>query len=185
MTAGNHALRSSGLRDLPGWHPIEVLHFPDRSLEQVRRKYGNWVDTLGGREYGDAFEAHERGRLEDYVRGKVMDADVTERGLADGSLVEDTRLRDALRTLAAAQPLPESLEPGAFGSPGGDRGLTFLRPSAQEEAAYAAEVAVLGEADSVRLQRRLDELELRLARLERRPLHRIVARARRDRVHPA
>jgi hypothetical protein len=181
VTAGNHALRRSRLRDLPDWHPIEVLHFPDRNLEQVRRKYGNWVATLAGREYGDAYEAHEQGRLEDYVRGKVLDEDVVERGLADSSLVRDTRLRDALRTLAGVEPLPESFD---FGSVG-ERVLRFPRPSAQEEARYAAEVAVLGEADSVRLQRRLDELELRLARLERRPLHRLATRAWRGPIHRA
>jgi hypothetical protein len=36
-----------------------------------------------------------------------------------------------------------------------------------EDAAYAVEAAVLGEADAVRLQRRLDELERRLVLLER------------------
>jgi len=49
-----------------------------------------------------------------------------------------------------------------------------------EDAAYAVEAAVLGEADLVRAQRRLDELDARIASLERRPsarLQRVVRRA--------
>jgi Glycosyl transferase family 2 len=169
VTAGNHALRGSAHVRLPGWYPIECLHFPDRSIVQADRKYRNWVDTLAGREYRDAFEARERGQLDDYVRAKVLPEDVVERGLADGSLVIDTRLRDALRTLAGVEPLPASVELARATAR-----LAFPRPSVEEDVAYAAETAVLGEADAVRLQRRLDELEPRLARLERRrPLARV------------
>jgi hypothetical protein len=152
VTAGNHALRGSRHALLAGWHPIEVLHFPLRSVVQARRKYENWARTLVGREYRDAFEAHERGELERFIETKVVDDEVLARGLAAGSLVRDTRLRDALRTLRET------------GDP-----LEFPRPSLADEATYAAEVAVLAEADVVRLQRRLDELELRLARVERQP----------------
>jgi len=150
VTAGNHALRGTALVPLPGWHPIEVLHFPLRSLEQARRKYENWVRVRAGREYPDAFEASRRGDLDGFVRSKLLDPEVRARGLAEGSLVEDTRLRDALRTLAD----PDK------------EGLTFPHSPPAEEAAYAAEIAVLAEADAVRLQRRLDEVEARIAALE-------------------
>ncbi len=73
-----------------------------------------------------------------------------ERGLAEGRLVVDTRLRDALRTVAA----------GAKSA--------FPLPTLVEDAEYAVEAAVLGEADVVRLQRRLDELERRLQTVEQR-----------------
>ena len=152
VTAGNHALRGSALVPLPGWHPIEVLHFPLRSPEQARRKYENWVRVRAGREYPDAFEASRRGDLDGFIGSKVLAPDVLERGLAEGSLVEDTRLRDALRTLT-----------GPHGS-----GLSFPSPSRSEEAAYAAEIAVLAEADAVRLQRRLDEIEARVVALDAR-----------------
>jgi Glycosyl transferase family 2 len=148
VTAGNHALSRSSLVLFPGWHPIEVLHFPLRNIEQARRKYANWVQVRAGREYPDAFEANERGQLGEFVRGKILAPDVVERGLADESLVEDTRLRDALRALA-----------------GGVR-IELPKPSPVDEAVYASEVAVLAEADLVRLQRHLDELEARIASLE-------------------
>ena len=45
---------------------------------------------------------------------------------------------------------------------------TFPLPTLVEDAEYAVEAAVLGEADVVRLQRRLDELERRLQTVEQR-----------------
>jgi hypothetical protein len=78
----------------------------------------------------------------------VSDAEV-EDGLASGRLVVDTRLRDALRRLAE-----------------GAKQLEFETPTLVDEATYAVEAAVLGEADVVRLQRRLDTLERRLATVE-------------------
>lgn len=148
VTAGNHALRGSSLVVFPGWHPIEVLHFPLRSLEQARRKYANWVHVRAGREYPDAFEASARGELETFVRGKLLAGEVLAHGLAEGTLVEDTRLRDAFRALER------------------EGRLDFAPPTAADDALYAAEVAVLAEADVVRLQRRLDELDARLGSLE-------------------
>jgi hypothetical protein len=103
----------------------------------------------------------DEGRIGEFYESLVVDDDALERGLADGSLVIDTRLRDALRALREG------------------RQLTFPRPSVVEEAAYAVDVAALGEADVVRLQRRLDTLEQRLLTLERRPSARIYGRLRR------
>jgi hypothetical protein len=162
ITAGNHALRGSRHVRLPGWYPVECLHFPLRSTEQAERKYLNWVDSLAGREYRDAFDAHERGELDAFVEDKVLEDAVLERGLADGSLVRDTRVRDALRQLAGHEPL------GVFERFDDATTLSFSRPTVLEDVAYAAETAVLAEADAVRLQRRLDELEPRLGRLEQR-----------------
>jgi hypothetical protein len=162
VTAGNHALQGSRHVRLPGWYPVECLHFPLRSVEQAERKYLNWVDSLAGREYRDAFDAHEKGELDRFVGD-----DVLERGLTDGSLVSDTRVRDALRELAGTEPLAADERFGAA------RPLSFPRPTVLDDVSYAAETAVLAEADAVRLQRRLDELEPRLARLEQ---HRVRAR---------
>ena len=46
------------------------------------------------------------------------------------------------------------------------RPLEFPLPTLVDDAEYAVEAAVLGEADVVRLQRRLDTLERRLLTLE-------------------
>ncbi|TML04340.1 MAG: hypothetical protein E6G36_06535 [Actinobacteria bacterium] len=93
----------------------------------------------------------QEGRVRDLYDELVVDDGALERGLADGSLVTDTRLRDALRTVRDGKP------------------LTFPRPTVVDEAAYAVDVAALGEADVVRLQRRLDTLEQRLHTLEQGP----------------
>ena len=52
------------------------------------------------------------------------------------------------------------------GSPPERRASSSRRPTLVDEATYAVEAAVLGEADVVRLQRRLDTLEHRLATVE-------------------
>ena len=59
--------------------------------------------------------------------------------------------------------------------------LAFETPSLVDEATYAVEAAVLGEADVVRLQRRLDTLEHRLATVE----HGLPNRVYRKLVGPA
>jgi len=81
--------------------------------------------------------AYERNRLED--------------GLAAGILRRDTRVRDALRALAAGQP------------------LSFGPPDVLDDAEFALDVAVAGETDVIRAQERLDELERRLSAVESTP----------------
>jgi hypothetical protein len=77
-----------------------------------------------------------------------------------GETVSDTRLRDALRTLRRS-------DGSGFALPrDGEARLSFPRPSVVDEAAYAVEVAALGESDLARLRQRLEELEGRLAALE-------------------
>ena len=94
----------------------------------------------------------------------IVDDNSLARGLDDGSLVVDTRLRDVLRVLR----LPES-EPRAdlgFARPAEGSALSFPRPSVVDDAAYAVEVAAFGEVDESAIRRRLDEAEQRIARLE-------------------
>jgi hypothetical protein len=129
LSRGNHAVLDSPFAPLRGWFPIEVLHFPLRSLAQCGHK--------------------ESGRIADYYESLLVSDDEVERGVAVGRLVIDTRLRDALRQLANGGPP-----------------LEFPTPTLVDEATYAVEAAVLGDADIVRLQRRLDTLEHRLASVE-------------------
>jgi len=95
----------------------------------------------------------------------VLAEDELERGLEQGRLVEDTRLRNALRSLRVDEEPGEGPE-REYGLPGEAQPLDFPIPSLVEDAEYAVEAAVLGEADVVRLQRRLDTLERRLLTLE-------------------
>jgi hypothetical protein len=93
-----------------------------------------------------AYGALRSGRIEEQYESLVVDDAALERGLADGTLVVDTRLCDALRTVrAGGQP--------AF-------------PPPADDAAYAVEAAVLDESYVVRAQRDLDALEQRLESLE-------------------
>ena len=154
LSAGAHTLVGSRFVPLRGWYPIELLHFPIRSFEQFDRKYDHLQTALGqGRNayYEQVQRARREGRFAELYESLVVGHAALERGLADGTLVIDTRLRDALQALREGSQ------------------LTFPRPTVVDEAAYAVDVAALGEADIVRLQRRLDTLERRLAPLEHRP----------------
>jgi len=156
LTRGNHAVVDSPFAPLRGWFPVEVLHFPLRSVTQCEHKarlQGRaWrhIDRTPTAYHAQMFEALESGTIDDYYAAQVVSDEEVERGVAEGRLVVDTRLRDALQQVAAGQ------------TP-----LTFPTPRLVDEATYAVEAAVLGEADVVRLQRRLDTLEQRLATLER------------------
>ncbi len=163
VSIGAQRVIDSTLVPLRGWYPIEFFHFPVRSLEQSERKYAHQQTGPGQTPspYYDRVRALiEEGRLEELYESLVVDDDALERGLEEGSLVIDTRLRDALRALREGKQ------------------LTFPRPTVVDEAAYAVDVAALGEADVVRLQRRLDTLEQRLLTIERRPSVRIEGKLR-------
>ena len=100
IEAGNHNAEAPGLLALRAWHPLEVLHFSFRSVAQLERKArGGW---LRNRNYEPTLhqllldEAFREGRLEAFYDTFAVDDDVLARGLADGTLAVDTRLRDAL-----------------------------------------------------------------------------------------
>lgn len=163
LTRGNHALIDSPFAPLRGWFPVEVLHFPLRSLAQcehkarLQRSAWKHIERAPTAYHAEMFEALENGTMHDYYDAQVVSDTELEEGIASRRLVVDTRLRDALRQLDAAD--AASLE--------------FPTPTLVDEAAYAVEAAALGDADVVRLQRRLDTLEKRLASIELRLPNRI------------
>ncbi len=166
LTRGNHALVDSPFAPLRGWYPIEVFHFPLRSLEQCTHKaalQGNAFEKYISRPptayHANMFEALRSHRLEEYYDSLVVDDEEVGRGVDARRLVVDTRLRDALRQLRGDGDRP-------YVTPSEATELAFPIPSLVEDAEYAVEAAVLGEADVVRLQRRLDVLERRLLSLE-------------------
>ena len=81
-----------------------------------------------------------------YPVAEVVDRARTDAGLADGSLVVDTRLRDALAADAPSFPVP----------------------SIVDDSSYAVECAAVGEVDLVRLDRQIRDLEARIGALEAR-----------------
>jgi hypothetical protein len=153
---GNHALVDSPLRTLRTWHPLEVLHFPLRSHAQWRRKvelqgvaFTEHIERAGTGYHLKGYDALQRGGIDEQHAALVVGDDALERGLADGTLALDTRLRDALRAI------------GSGGRP------EFPLPTLADDATYAVEAAVLDEAYVVRVERRIDALEQRLRVLER------------------
>jgi hypothetical protein len=176
IEAGNHNAEASGLEPLRAWHPLEVLHFSFRSVAQLQRKaQGGWLrnptyePTLHQVLLDDALRA---GRVEAYYDAFAVDEDELARGLAEGRLACDTRLRDALRAIRR--------DDGTFELPGAEPQLAFPRPSSAEDAAYAAEASVLVEIDGiVRAEQRVQALERRLDRLERGSLDAVRRLARR------
>jgi hypothetical protein len=78
------------------------------------------------------------------------------------SLVEDTRLRDALQSLRT-----------------GDAPLTFRVPDIVEDARYAVECAAVGEVDLSRIEQYVTELEQRVEWLEQRFWPRVLRRVAR------
>ena len=168
VSAGGHSVLGSRFVPLRGWYPIELLHFPIRSFEQCERKYAHLRDALGESRnayYEEVYRARQDGRLREFYDSLTIDDEALAHGVHDGSLVVDTRLRDALRALRVSK---SDVGEGEFAFRR-DGALSFPRPTVVDEAAYAIDVAALGEADVVRLQRRLDTLESRLLALEGRP----------------
>jgi hypothetical protein len=171
IEAGNHNALGLELEPVRAWHPIEVLHFSFRSPEQLERKArGGWVRNADYEPTEHQIlleEARQEGRVREFYDSFAVDDDALARGLADGTLALDTRLRDALRALRA--------DDGKFRLDAGE--LAFPRAGVEEDAAYAAEASVLVEIDGiVRAEQRIDALEERLAALERTPLRRLARR---------
>ncbi len=170
--AGNHQVAGSALATLHGWYPIELLHFPIRSSEQVERKYVRATTATAATSHDAKFRAAARrwnaaaqsGSVDDLYRPLIVGEEELERGLGTGVFVQDVRLRDVLRQLSAAE--GERATAG-YVLPGDRPRLEFLRPGLVDELAYAAEAALVDGADIVRLQRRVARLEARLNANER------------------
>ena len=126
---------------------------------------------------------HERGTGRPGARrvllpSHVVDDEALARGLAEGRLAIDTRLRDALRVLRGPS---GSFDVPAVGAPSR---LAFPAPDVAEAGAFAAEASSLVEIDGiVRAESRVDALERRLDSLEATGFRRRVAR-RAERPRP-
>jgi Glycosyl transferase family 2 len=163
---GNHGLVDSNLLPLRTWHPLEVLHFPLRSGAQWRRKvelqgvaFTEHIERAGTGYHLRGYDALQSGRIEEQHAALVVGDEALRRGLDEGTLVVDTRLRDALRTLRRQSDGPPGFAVG--------EALAFTPSTLADDATYAVEAAVLGEADVIRVERRIDALEQRLRALER------------------
>jgi hypothetical protein len=153
---------------LRSWYPIEVLRFPFRSLEQTERRYSRDAPVPRSRIEAAAAEAHRQDRLPEWYADVSSEGRVAD-GLADGSLVADERLRDALRALRAPDEPAGRVAARQFQLPS-ERSAPFATavPDIVDDAGYAGECAALGEVDLAGLDRQIRELEGRIAWLEAR-----------------
>jgi hypothetical protein len=163
---GNHVVIDPPFVRWPGRSPIEVLHFPKRTPRQFERKTRTVEQTIGPRHRGDFARAQDAlgvGRFDVGYAASVVDDDGLERGLAEGFLLMDTRLRDVLRDLRRpgdGEDVRHFLLPDELGRP-----LELGPPHVGDLVAEAVHAETLREADTIRLRRRLDELESRIAAL--------------------
>jgi glycosyltransferase involved in cell wall biosynthesis len=147
VLGGNHRAIGDDLLPLRGWYPIDVLHFPMRSLEQCKEKYLRWWQVAPSVFRIAAHEADREGRMREFYESYVVEDEALEAGLADGALAVDTRLRDSLRRLRAGEQ------------------LAFADDTIDES--YLSELSALANTDPrVLAQRKADALETRLAALE-------------------
>jgi hypothetical protein len=183
VDAGNHYVSGPFLDPLPGWYPIEVLHFSIRSVLQLEGKgRGGWARNptyVLAEHQRRVDEALNSGRIAAYFDSLVPKPDELDKGLADGTYVVDTRLRDVLRALRGHDaPAGQS----TFPDPGSGGMRVSLRPrTIAEDAGYASETAALAELDSVvRGEARVAAIESRISALEGSSLARLAARGRRS-----
>jgi hypothetical protein len=163
---GNHNAFGRNLEPFRAWHPIEVLHFSFRSIEQMERKArGGWLrspsvdQTEHQVRLETAFRAH---RLDELYAEMAVSDDELQQGLAAATLAIDMRLRDALRAIRA--------DDGTLLMPSAGARLELPEPSMVETAAYAAEASVLVSIDAIpRAEQRVEALEKRLAGLRTLP----------------
>jgi len=173
---GAHALIRPPFECLHTWHPIEVLHFPIRSPEQSRHKamlqwdaFATSRKTHGTGKRAEAYRANAAGLSREYYESLAVEGEVIARGVADGSLVIDTRLRDILSELRDSRTadLPAADAPaariGRFPAPSASaRRIPLPQPGPADDVGVAVDVAILNEAQSVRCLKKLDALEKRL-----------------------
>ena len=174
---GNHEAFAEGLLPLRGWYPLEILHFPVRSLEHCVRKYvTQFVALERNAEKGipnhmaEAYDAWRAGRLEAFYAPLVVDDAELERGLREGRYAHDTRLRDVLRTLGFGERRRQRIAAARLRPAGrgrGPRSTPRSRPRSEESDL------------SLALGPRIEDLERRVGGLERGTLTRLRGAARR------
>lgn len=149
VSVGNHDVEGTGLRVLRDWFPLEVLHFPVRDERQLETKFLRRATSPDGQHIVRALELLRGGRGDELLADTIVSDTDLERRLADGTLVRDVRLRDAIRSL--------------------DRGEqpASVPPLLADDADLAADAHVALQLDSGVLAERLcGELEHRVAVLE-------------------
>jgi hypothetical protein len=105
---GNHQIRRNGRSLSAEAAPITILHFPARSYRQFADKIvkggaayerNTELPVSTGSTWRQLYRTWQRGELEAYYRRLVSDDETLARGLTEGRLVIDERLKIALSRL--------------------------------------------------------------------------------------
>ena len=164
VVVGDREAVLDGRVPLRAWYPVEVLRFPVRSLEQAERKARGRSGPVGPRSRIEELLDESRGSATEDVWSKlVLDDAAAEQGLANGSLVVDERLRDALSRLPRSSS-PAAAAPRRFTALRG--GVSLPTPTVVDDVEYAGECAAVREVDFEPLQLKIAELERRISVLE-------------------
>jgi Glycosyl transferase family 2 len=148
VSRGSHDAFGEGLVLLREWFPFEVLHFPVRSLSQMRDKYSRRTDTPAP--FVEAMRAEIAAcGVENVFESICVPDDRLPDEIARGTVAIDVRLRQALR----GQETRSALLHATAESP------------LEADRSFVADAAAFMETDSaVVLRGRLDEFELYVGR---------------------
>ncbi|MCG6862839.1 MAG: glycosyltransferase family 2 protein [Chromatiaceae bacterium] len=121
VAQGNHSVAIGGqeINVMPS--QIQIFHFPLRSYRQFENKV-----VKGGQAYQNntelpkeigwtwrrLFALYQEGKLPSYYSQQIYGDDAIENGIADGTLVEDRRLLEFLRSIRASALWRQRLGPG-------------------------------------------------------------------------
>lgn len=108
VTQGNHGVVFDGIRVKPEPVPIIVFHFPLRSYIQFANKISKGGSAFErnlelpkdvGATWRKWYKMLQEGTLKDYYQTQLLDDQALEKGLKEGRLVRDERLKEYLRNL--------------------------------------------------------------------------------------
>jgi len=112
VAQGNHDVHCPGFHERFEDEPIIIFHYPIRSYRQFERKIANggpaWekserIPLEIGKTWRVMYDDFSRGKLFDYYQQSIVDEDRIRRGVEEGTLLVDVRVRDFLRTTASAE----------------------------------------------------------------------------------
>jgi glycosyl transferase family 2 len=162
---GNHAIRSEQLRMLEAWHPLEVLHYPVRSLEQQQAKAARWLELLEARNVAIYRRTATMGRARatEYFETLALDGPARSGAAREGVITCDTRVRRLLESVRLPGAPTEPVAARTFALPGElARPAVLPQPTLADDVDFALEIANARGADLVRARRRLGEQTLRV-----------------------
>ena len=163
VAAGNHSISGAELRPVPAGELIEIFHFPMRSYDQFERKViqtGVGYEKLEHRGFEEGsdqlklLQIYRENGLRKYYEDALIDDAARRRGVEDGRIVLDRRLKDFIQTL------PE-LVPQANNRPDGPPTRSFIARALDAflDLDAARQALVHAQGETVALERQLEETQ--------------------------